>query len=201
MINPHDITNFERSEKELEEFLLFAVSVAGKTAEVQADKLDQFLNLVPLPEYYSPFEKVRYLVLKSYCSLNNYLKTVKLGKYSLLEDSFRSLSFSNIDLRSISCKDLQSFPGIGPKTSRFFILHSRLNAGVACLDTHILKWLSEYLNEVDVPNSTPRRSEYNTLESRFIEICNSNNVHPAKLDLKIWKMYNKNNEEEIASVL
>jgi len=189
MIDPHEITNFDRSDEELEEFLLFAVSVAGKTAEVQADKLDQFLNLVPLPENYFPFEKVRYLVLKRFCSLDALLRKVKLGKYSLLVDSFRSLAFSNVDLRSVSCKDLQSFPGIGPKTSRFFILHSRTNAEVACLDTHILKWLSEYLDDVDVPSSTPRSSEYRALESRFLEICDSKNVHPAKLDLKIWKMY------------
>ena len=200
MIDPHDITNFERSEEELEEFLLFAVSVAGKTAEVQAKKLDKFLNLVSLPEKYTPFEKIRYLIVNRFCSLRRYLKKVKLGKYSLLEDSFRSLSFSNVDLRSISCKDLQSFPGIGPKTSRFFILHSRSSAEVACLDTHILKWLSEYLDGVEVPKSTPRNSEYKNLESRFIEICNLNNVHPAKLDLKIWKMYNTNNEEEVDSV-
>lgn len=198
MIDPNNITDFDRSESELEEFLLFAVSVAGKTAEVQAGKLDRFLNLVPLNLKYSPFEKVRFLVLNSHCSLERVLREVKLGKYSLLTDSFRSLSFSDVDLRRVSYRELMSFPGIGPKTSRFFVLHSRPDASVACLDTHILKWLSKQLDIFEVPNSTPTGVKYKELEEKFIEISKSKNIHPAKLDLQIWRSFN-NEDKKVPS--
>ena len=39
MITPTTITNYNRTEAELEEFLMFAILVAGKGAEQQALKL------------------------------------------------------------------------------------------------------------------------------------------------------------------
>lgn len=192
MIDPKNITDFNRTEKELQEFLLFAVSVAGKTASVQAEKLEKFLKGVPIKNSLTPFQKIRFLVLKDFCSLDRSLRSVKIGKYSLLTDSFRSLSFSGINLRNISHSELQEFPGIGPKTSRFFILHSRPTASVACLDTHILKWLSSQFPNQQIPNTTPTGKEYRDIEEKFLDICKKKNEHPAELDLKIWRSYNEN---------
>jgi len=44
MIDPSDVTKFDRTQAELEECLLFAIFVASKKATVQAQKLEQFLG-------------------------------------------------------------------------------------------------------------------------------------------------------------
>jgi len=44
MIDPSNITNFDRTDGELEEFALFAPAVAGKTADVQASKVNELLQ-------------------------------------------------------------------------------------------------------------------------------------------------------------
>jgi hypothetical protein len=43
MIDPYNITNYNRTEGELQKFLLFCIVVAGKTAYIQAQKLEEFL--------------------------------------------------------------------------------------------------------------------------------------------------------------
>ena len=44
MIDPSNVTNPSRTGPELEEFLLFCVSVAGKNADQQSAKLERFLG-------------------------------------------------------------------------------------------------------------------------------------------------------------
>ena len=44
MIDPAKITNFNRTQSQLEEFLLFCIVVAGKNSKVQAAKLGEFLS-------------------------------------------------------------------------------------------------------------------------------------------------------------
>ena len=45
MINPLEVTNYNRTQSELQEFLLFCINVAGKVA-VEAPKLEVFLQRV-----------------------------------------------------------------------------------------------------------------------------------------------------------
>jgi hypothetical protein len=63
MIDPYNITNYNRTEAELESFLLFCIVVAGKTAYIQARKLDEFLTSVNkrlmLPEDTNPFQSLK----------------------------------------------------------------------------------------------------------------------------------------------
>ena len=63
MVNPYDITNYNRTQNELQEFLLFTIVVAGKTAYIQAQKLDQFLKSVNtrlmMPDNISPFQSLK----------------------------------------------------------------------------------------------------------------------------------------------
>ena len=63
LIDPYKITNYKRSKNELEEFLLFCIVVAGKTAYIQAGKLEQFLNSIKLrlmlPESIEPLESIK----------------------------------------------------------------------------------------------------------------------------------------------
>lgn len=194
MIDPYNVTNFNRTQAALQEFLLFAIVVAGKTAKTQAKALERFLALKRCDE--TPFE---YLVrLDNTWKLDNAIHDSRLGQYGKLKSAFSDLAqryrYPNshpwiTDLHTVQTEDLESIPGIGPKTSRFFILHTQACAPTACLDTHILKFLRA-MNVKDVPKVTPQNiKEYRRLESEFLAICRHLDVHPAKFDLAVWTYY------------
>lgn len=190
MIDPRNITKFDRNEYELEEFLLFSIVVAGKNAFVQANKLDQFLTRWKENEY-SPLAAIRTMNMDG--TLIDFLRQVKMGQYQRISTAFRGLGyFLNYDaeterhhpLRKINIKYLECIRGIGMKTARFFVLHSRANQQVACLDTHILQWLGVLGHEV--PKTTPSGEKYLALEKVFLDYCKKLGMLPADLDLKIW---------------
>lgn len=185
MVDPTDVTNFNRSEAELEEYLLFCVAVAGKTAKIIAQKVDQFLALERGAD--SPFEKLRKMISSYSLGLN--LQTVKMGKYSTLVPCFKALATSGIDLRTCSLQELEAFPGIGPKTSRFFVLHTRPNQRIAVLDTHVLQYLGRLGH--DVPKTTPNGKRYYELEKTFIELADAQGRSIAEMDLSIWNENSK----------
>lgn len=185
MINPKDITNFERTEEQLQEFLLFCVIVAGKNSHIQSIKLHSFLSLGHLD---FPFETIRTMI--SFGSLRNSLEKVKMGQYSRIEPVFVALVNLNKSLKEITLEDLESIKGIGPKTSRFFLLHSRPNQNIAVLDTHILKALKER-GIPHVPKSTPSGKRYAYLERSFLMLCAENGKKPSEFDLELWREKNK----------
>ena len=100
---------------------------------------------------------------------------------------------NKIDLSECGPIELEKIPGVGMKTSRFFILHSRDTKNIAVLDVHILKFLGSLGHKV--PKTTPNKNQYNYLEQKFLEHCRTNNLHPAKADLEIWKFYAKKEKE------
>jgi thermostable 8-oxoguanine DNA glycosylase len=189
MIVPEKITDFNRTESELEEFLMFAILVAGKTAKTQAQKLEEFLSTKIDRGYsnHSPFEYINALLIDN--ALMTEMKRHKLGQYNRLKTAFQGIVDFAYKLKTITVQDLESVKGIGPKTARFFILHSRKEAKVAVLDTHILKWLRE--QGYDAPKTTPSKKKYGLLEQLFLTEAWKRELSPADLDLTIWKSYAK----------
>jgi thermostable 8-oxoguanine DNA glycosylase len=193
MITPTNITNYNRTQAELEEFLLFAILVAGKTAKTQAEKLEEFLQDI---EGETPFDKITNLLmlgdnLSTRCqfALENKMRKHKLGQYLRLKAAFvGALMFRN-KLDSVTVEELESVHGIGSKTARFFILHSRPNQKIAVLDTHILKFLSE--KGYNVPKATPSKKKYGQIEKDFLTECEKAGKDVAEMDLEIWKSYSK----------
>ena len=183
MITPDKITNFNRTETELEEFLMFAILVAGKGAEQQAKKLDAFLT-----DYRSDRSPFQYLehIIANY-SLTKEMMKHKLGQYKRLLFAFTGILRFKGNLKNVTIEELESVKGISSKTSRFFILHSRPDAKVAVLDTHILKWMSE--KGYKVPKATPPKKKYNQIEQLFLQEAINHQMTPADLDLTIWKSY------------
>src|SRR3989344_7936381 len=118
MIDLIRVTNFDRTDADLEEFWLVAICVAGKNGITQSKKVHQFLSGI---EGISPFDKVRELIAKG--GLLKRLKEVKMGQYKRIEKAFKDSL--DLDLRNCSLTDLTSILGVGNKTSRFFLLHSR----------------------------------------------------------------------------
>ena len=180
MIDPKTITNFNRTEAELQEFLLFCAVVAGKNSHQQAKKLQAFLNL---GTGNSPFEKINNMgsILQVYLNL----RKVAMGQYDRISGVFWAVAgWKHLGTRDVD--DFMLIKGIGAKTARFFVMHSRPNQQIAVLDTHILKWLKAQ-GVPNVPKATPSGNRYLALEKSFLAICESLGTTPAELDLAIWK--------------
>src|ERR1035437_6091464 len=126
MIDPFKITNFERSEEEAQEFLLFALSVAGKTAVVISKAVDNFLQMAS-QQYANQSEKVYgntlpfnlITLMKEDNTLEYFIKESKLGKHKVLTKGFSQLP--KIDVKTATIDQLEEICGCGEKTSRFFL--------------------------------------------------------------------------------
>lgn len=117
------------------------------------------------------------------------LRAVRAGQYRRLALAFRGVV--KLNLRSCTVDDLEAVHGIGPKTARMFLLHSRPKQWYAVLDTHILHWLKAE-GVPNVPKSTPPTGKtYRRLESDFLARCDHMGVDPATLDLRIWNSRTK----------
>lgn len=185
MIDPSDVTNFQRKKEELEEFLLFCIIVAGKKATTQAKKLDAFLNLDPEIKGQSPFRIIQDMNRKG--TLLDSLKSVGMGQYTRLERVFTEVQ--TLNLKQCTCLELEAIKGIGPKTARYFLLHSREGQEIAVLDRHILRWMSEKFG-IKTPSNTPAsQKSYFALEQRYVDYCKEHGVSPADLDLAIWNWH------------
>lgn len=201
MIDPRKVTDFGRTDAELEEFLLFSIVVAGKNAFQQAKKLDQFLSFHD-SNIASPFDKIQSWSYSP--ALVDMLRACKMGQYERIGTAFRGVAafFSNGDdftqigspLRTVDVQTLECVKGIGMKTARFFLMHTRPNVEYACLDTHILKWLGNLGYEV--PKTTPRGEKYLTLEKVFLLHCKEVGKTPAEMDLEIWNSQHLENSSK-----
>ena len=193
MIDPYKITNFNRNQYELEEFLLFCIVVAGKTAYIQAQKLNDFLVSVNtrlcMPEYINPFQSLK--SAEQHGILMEEIQKAKLGQYKKIYAGFKYISEHNLDLRKTTTDQLELVPGVGMKSSRFFLLHSdeTYKDNIAILDTHILKFIKENIDN-RAPKSTPTiRVTYKYWEDVFLYWCELNNKNVADFDLEVWKSY------------
>jgi thermostable 8-oxoguanine DNA glycosylase len=188
MIDPRIITDYKRNDKELEEFLLFCVCVAGKTAKQICNALQLFLdNGKKITSKNSPFEIIKGLIEKN--KLRDEIVESRLGQHNKLTRAFTEIVQKNFNLRKCAIEDLEEIYGIGPKTSRFFILHSRENQKIAVIDTHILKYVSRFLP--NIPKTTPSKNKYKEIEKWFVRHCEDLRVSIADYDLKIWNSYSK----------
>lgn len=190
MVNPDKDIIFNRTNYELQEYLLFCTVVAGKRAWIQAKKLDDWLNEFGKANE-NPFDTI--LRLDKEIALDASIKKHKLGQYTRLSLCFAQAAFRHsigiVDLRTCTPETLEAIPGIGPKTSRFFISHSRPDQRFAVLDTHVLSWLRD--QGYDAPKSTPSGKKYADLEKIYLDYCDKNNLEPATLDAQIWNSKRK----------
>lgn len=196
MIIPEKFTNYNLNKKGLEEHILFSLMVFNKNANQTAVKLDSFLKYCQRTSSENGhFDAIKATRSIDRCSYRDFVERFRFGNTTVKSDGLQALVSSDLDLRTCSPAELEEIPGFGMKTSRFFILHTRPNAQVACLDTHILNWLS-YYTSYDVKKS-PSKNKYLELEQVFLKIADSMNVSPADLDLKIWNKQRGTDEESL----
>lgn len=180
-VDPQNITNYDRTYAELEEFMIFAICVAGKNAMQMAPKVAKFCFATKFPA--GVFDILG--MMDKAGKLRWWLETCKIGNYTVKEQTIREVI--KHDVRTVSVDDLVKIKGIGPKTARFFVLHSRPQQRIACLDTHILGWLRDRGYE-GVPKASPNNvNTYNKWEKVFLDECDKRGKLPAELDLEIWR--------------
>jgi len=191
MIDPERITNYNLNEKELQKHILFWVCAAGKNGRTAARCLEVFLSMITYNNM-SSFEAIIDRCLYGDMKIDNktipdLMKLAGIGCYNQKSRTFKELAWSNINLKTCTASDLEKIYGIGMKTSRCFILHSRKNTRYAGLDTHILKFLRKMGH--DVPKSTPTGRKYLELEAAFLNYADMVYKTPAEFDLDIWNQY------------
>lgn len=190
MIDPTKITNYNLSKTKLEETILFWVCAAGKNGVTASICLERLLSSwKPIANAFypdpSPFEIVR--TINESVDLPTVMKTCGIGCYNAKAKTFVALVESNLNLKKCSVADLEAIPGIGPKTARCFLIHSRKNQQYAGLDTHVLKFLRDKGHPV--PKTTPTGKKYRELEIIFLEYANKSGMNVADFDLSIWNDY------------
>ena len=184
MIDPTKFTNFGLSKNRLEEYILFSIAVAGKNATTTARILEELLFC---HQSSTPFGSIKQF--KSETKLRNRMQKIGFGCYNLKARGFWWIVNANIDLKNCTVDDLEKCPGVGMKTSRFFVMHTRdNNCQVACLDTHILKFMRDR-GFKNIPKQTPPRKRYLEIEQDYLKLCDKEGKHPAHFDLEIWNHY------------
>ena len=174
LIDPTKFTNYDLDDIGLENYVLFVIAVAGKNAITTARNLH---GLIGESKPFKFINKVDHLADK--------MKSQGFGCYNLKAKGFKYIARANLDLKTCTREDLVACPGIGMKSASFFILHTRRDQKIACLDTHILKWLKRRGH--DVPKASPQSvKKYLKIEELFLQIAEEKNMAPATLDLQIW---------------
>jgi thermostable 8-oxoguanine DNA glycosylase len=178
MIDPNSITKYDRSDKELLEFWLFCILVAGKKSSWAANKVEE-LNKVFSIDVMFQLDKPL---------IKNMLMLCSVGQYERISNAIHESK--SIDLRKVGFTELMQIKGIGPKTAAFFLTHSRENESIAVLDTHILKYIR--VKGHAAPKSTPQDlNKYKELGLLFLSLSAQEfpNMTLAERDLHIWKTY------------
>jgi thermostable 8-oxoguanine DNA glycosylase len=188
MITPKNITNFSRTTHELQSFFLFGLFCAGKNSDYASKCLSRLLS----KDKDEPFKILKTL---GEIGIHNALVASRIGQYSRLTKGI--MQALDLDLATCSLEDLMNIHGVGPKTARFFLLHTRANYECAVLDTHILKFLRDH--QVDAPKNTPTNyKQYLDLEKKFIYLAKINfpSMALADIDLTLWMKYSGRLDED-----
>jgi len=193
MIKPTKITDFNRTKAELEYFWLFCILVAGKNSDIAARKLADLFNKVTD----SPFDYIKKEKEFNNHFIHNWLVANKVGQYTRIEKAIeQSLE---VDLGNCSVYELMEIHGVGPKTSRFFILHSRKDCDSVILDVHILRYLRDRWGLLDAPEKTPQGADYEMWEKKARHLIRADfpRISMAEADLLIWAKGSGRLEESI----
>mgnify|MGYP006266736239 CR=1 FL=1 len=184
-IKPERITDYNRTDEELQAFLIFAIAVAGKQANAVSAKVNRMLSSWEA----APFDYLR----ANRGKIETIMRQWKMGPYDKRMVPAMD-AILDLDLRSCTTADLESIMGVGPKTSRFFILHSRPNQEYVVLDVHLLRYLKREFRMKKIPKGTPAGKRYLAIEAEAVKKIKRR--HPemsfAEFDLNAWlKMRSK----------
>jgi hypothetical protein len=193
-LNPQEITDYSRGLYQLEWFWIFSLFVAGKKSETALAACDRFccelermncrFRLDVIPSH--PLSIINQINDED---LESALRKSRSGQYGRLVKALRQSA--GFFLWSMTLEAIEKISGCGPKTARFFLLHSDPNIRCMPLDRHILKWMSSVLKIPGVPVDTPSSPKaYAKWEQTALALVDW--IFPAKTiaeaDLLIWMM-------------
>lgn len=184
MIDPFAITRYDRTQAELEELWVFCLAVAGKKATMIARMVEDFL--ANCGHEGTPFDRIRTMVANG--TLVDHMRRARVGKYGLISQGLKETLDRSLDLRTCTVHDLEGIYGVGPKTARFFLLHSRKDAKVAVIDTHMLKYLRAIGHKVPM-GMFPTGQVYARLEQAVLAEVDRLGMSQADFDLQVWSWY------------
>jgi hypothetical protein len=189
-IDPCRVTRFDRTPAQFEAFVLFAYFVAGYRSDTVAPRLNGFLA-ANVRDGETPFQVVARLAAAETLAaqlaafgLNGQITRRMIGLPQLAALDVRD--FATADAAALIVR-LESVHGMGPKSARFVLLHSRPDVRCAVLDRHILRFLErqgEKIRDTSRTPTSPRR--YAQLEAAFLAAAHERRMTPAALDLALW---------------
>jgi len=182
-IDPKNITNFNRDTDELQAFWLFCMFVAGKNSDWASRCLKKLIDTADKGTDGGIFN---YFKSIGEIGVHNMLVANKVGQYTRLTKGI--MQSLDLDLRTCTLNDLLNIYGVGNKTARFFLLHTRDRCDYAVLDTHVLAWMRDHGVD-NAPKSTPTNLKvYKELENRYRILSRLHHPHlsNAQIDLLIW---------------
>lgn len=186
-LKPNDESIVFRSR---EAFLVFCIMVAGKNGARTVKICEELFDGCRVEYHYEkdkprPFARIRELIADG--KLHDRLVEIRCGQYGRIARALLALMDRRIDPEETSVEQLEQIPGIGPKTSRYFMMRA-YGERHAALDTHVLKWLRAI--GYDAPKSTPSsRKTYTYLENAFINEADRRDMTPDELDGLVWRHY------------
>lgn len=188
MIDAANITNYNLTDAELETTLMFWVFAAGKNGTRAAQITNQLRSFWDtMSKDISTFHWLMHYDLEDTTEL---LKQYKTGCHNIKARTLWQLCREDLNLRTCTVEDLEKIYGIGMKTARCFIMHSRQNIKMAGLDTHMLKYLRSL--GYNAPKNTPSSKKvYTYFEQIVVKLAEAAGESPTDFDLKIWKLYKK----------
>jgi endonuclease III len=165
------------NEFDLQWNLIYSVVVAGKSAKFANRAISRLLLRIGAP---LPFDQIR-----KWSDIRVHCEIAKTGNYGKLARCLQELIDSSLDLRTCDPAALEQIHGIGPKTSRFFIMWTREEADYSALDVHVLRWLQGL--GYKVPDNTPQSLKlYGKIEQWFLAEAEKRGVTARVLDHAIW---------------
>lgn len=178
----HDpfILKYDKTDYELQEFLLFCIAAGNTNAKAAASAVDRLVG-PSAPRL--PFDTVKSLGsdLQKAMQIAGLRMNVTRSRY------FLAVAESGLDLRTCTVRDLEKVLGIGPKTSRFFIVHSRPGQRYAVLDVHIMTYLRG--KGFETPKR-PTKTNYARWEKVFLAHADEIGIIDlAEFDIGLWAWY------------
>jgi hypothetical protein len=183
MIDPTNITRYDRGDDDLEQFATFCVAVAGKNSTQASRKTQELCDHLGTGR---PLWGLRGMEPGE---IDRVCRVVGLAPYARVVPALSALRYC--DLRAVTLSDLLTIRGIGHKTARMFLLHTRPGVEAVVLDVHILRWLKKSARMRSIPRATPGKTTtlYARIERRAIDFIKRN--HPgvsfAQFDLATWR--------------
>ena len=171
--------------------LIYSLVVAGKSANFADKAVKSFLGglaVVTGNLWKDEIEELPFTMLRAVSSneIRIMLRNARTGNYDKLTRAIADILRANFDLSRVTPAQLETIHGIGPKSSRFFIMWIRPEEKYAALDVHVLRWMASL--GYDVPKHTPQNAlKYAAIERQFLALAEWRGMTPRQLDVQIWE--------------